>query len=132
MTPQLFVISNPSCHAKFFCFILSLPLTIQEAILLCAQGILLKNTGKHGSSLQHGLRGLSCQLQARTAVTKVTCLGGSKLTKPSGKTRGASEQANCMQNWYLAKAPRCQLAGNQRAQTSRLGQLSAKAKAQSP
>lgn len=37
--------------SRIFCFILSLPLTIQEAILLCAQGILLKNTGKHGSSL---------------------------------------------------------------------------------
>lgn len=71
-----------------------------------AQESPLKNTGEHESSLQHDLRGgLSCQLQARATMARVTCLGGDKLSKPSGEASDALEQANCTQNWYLARAP---------------------------
>lgn len=91
---------------QIFCFILSLPLAAQEAVFPHAQEIPLKNTSEHESSLQHDLRGRrSYQLQARTTVARVTCLGGDKLSKPSDEARGAPEQANCTQNWYLAKAP---------------------------
>lgn len=38
-------------------------------------------------------------------MARVTCLGGDKLANPSGEARNALEQANCTQNWYLARAP---------------------------
>lgn len=99
MTPQLYVISDPSCHTEFSTSILlSLPLDIFPS----AQENQLKNTGEHGSSLQHDLRrGLSCQLWDRTTVAR----GGNKLSKPSGKARGTPEQTAPQTGTYPGLLP---------------------------